>query len=285
MKLNEQYEATVLPMSEIFHDSTFNHRGYVAPMDVVELSRDIDKNGLRDPILVREYKEKEGFKYRIIAGHRRHMAFKVLKKTEIPCRIIPVTEELDDYKISFSENLQRKQLNILQEAHAIKIYKDKGYSARLVAEEFSQTVDWALVRFQLLELPAEIQEVAAAGLLTQQQIKNVHKLKTYEDQIELVKKIKISKEKGEAFKTPLKQDHKNILRSRIPTPQEISEMLEFLADSTGPGLHTRLLAWARGNISIAAVYQDIETYCKENQKPFSMPTHIRQALTGAKVTA
>lgn len=283
MKLNEQYEVVNLPMSEIFHDASFNHRGYVSGLDVVELMRDIEKNGLRDPILVRPYTTQPPYKYRIIAGHRRHTAFKCLKKTEIPCRIIPIQDELDDYKISFSENLQRKQLNILQQARAVEIYKKRGWSANLVAQEFSQSLDWATVLYNLLELPSEIQEVAAAGLLTHKEIKQVHRLKDKDAQIDLVKQIKSAKAKGMRFTQPLKVNSQNILRNRVPTPAELNEMLDFLGDSTGPGLHTRLLAWAAGNISMAAIYQDIEAYCKENRKPFRMPPEVRKVLIGEKV--
>jgi len=90
-----------------------------------ELADNIKQNGLLQPIVVRRIKENE---YIIIAGERRYRAHKLLGLPSVKARVI----ECDDktaYELTLLENLQREDLNIIEEAKGYEYLKSKfGYS-------------------------------------------------------------------------------------------------------------------------------------------------------------
>ena len=69
--------------------------------------------------------------------------------------------------LNLVENLQRKSLNILEEARAIQNLYPKGASVREAARELKQPTNWVHIRVRLLRMPEAIQQKAAAGLLSQ----------------------------------------------------------------------------------------------------------------------
>ncbi len=83
------YNVQDIPLNDILADPSFNCRGIIAPIDVVELAKDIEQHKLQNPIIVQNIDPKNniGKDFRIVAGHRRYSAFKVLKKETIPLRI------------------------------------------------------------------------------------------------------------------------------------------------------------------------------------------------------
>ena len=84
---------------------------------ITELSKSIKEKGLLHFITVRA----KGRGYEIVAGNRRYLACKMLGWRKIPCLIV----ELDDreaFEISLIENIQRRTINPIEEAHAFKNY-------------------------------------------------------------------------------------------------------------------------------------------------------------------
>ena len=118
MKVLEEYNAHDVLMSEIFSDDEFNCRGRIIPLDVLDLAKSIKETKLQQPIAVQPFKHptNPNIKYRIIAGHRRFMAFVVNKSTTIPAIIRDGLSELDARLLNLTENLKRQDLNMLQEA-------------------------------------------------------------------------------------------------------------------------------------------------------------------------
>ena len=86
---------------------------------LIELSQSIRSNGIIQPIIVR----KEGDNYVIIAGERRYRAAILAGLKEIPA-IIKDYDDLQVKEISLIENLQREDLNAIEEALAIKELMD-----------------------------------------------------------------------------------------------------------------------------------------------------------------
>ena len=109
---------SVLPISLIDPKSD-QPRKYFDKAALEELASSITENGLLQPILVRE---NAVGRYQIIAGERRFRASKLAELTEIPAIIL----EKDDKKaaeISLIENIQRENLNPLEEALGYKALK------------------------------------------------------------------------------------------------------------------------------------------------------------------
>ena len=112
--------------------------------------------------------EEPGCEYRLIVGHRRFRAVTAfLKWTEIPAYICEGLSDHEARMLNVVENLQRKSLNILEEARAIQNLYPKGASVREAARELKQPTNWVYVRVRLLRMPEEVQQKAAAGLLSQ----------------------------------------------------------------------------------------------------------------------
>lgn len=93
---------------------------------LVELAESIGENGMIQPIVVREL---EGF-YEIVAGERRFKAAERLKLEEVPCILLDI-EQKESAKLAIIENIQREDLNIMEEALS---YKN-------ILEKFSMTQD------------------------------------------------------------------------------------------------------------------------------------------------
>ena len=96
-----------------------------------ELAKSIEENGLLQPILVREY---ANGRYQIIAGERRFRASKIAGLDEIPAIIL----DRDDRKvaeISLIENIQREDLNPIEEAEGYKALMEEYSAAQTPVQE------------------------------------------------------------------------------------------------------------------------------------------------------
>ena len=96
-------------------------RKYFDKDTLEELATSISENGLLQPILVREYGEG---RYQIIAGERRFRASKLAGLTDIPA-IVLNRDNKAAAQIALIENIQREDLNPLEEAMAYKSLKDE----------------------------------------------------------------------------------------------------------------------------------------------------------------
>lgn len=259
------------PLSEIYSDDEFNCRGMIAPMDVADLAKSIKTIGLQSPIVIQPVSDAginvPGKKYRIIAGHRRFKAFLVLANSGTPEERAKFQQveailrtgltQIDARVLNLSENLDRKELNLLQEAKAIQALYEAGVPRDSVAKLINKSSAWVQVRYNLLTLPEDIQQEAAAGLLNQNQIKQIYSLSSTDEQYAAIKKLKEAKLKGE------KVDHLGVRRKNKTSVkkerkrEEIFEMIQIIATNLDYGLPTRVLAWTAGEITTDDLFNDI----------------------------
>ncbi len=273
--LNE-YTVIEIPLDQIWSDDAFNCRGSIAPIDVVDLVKDIAKNGLQFPIAVQpindvKIRDSTDALFRIVAGHRRFQSFKILKKDTIPVMIKVGLTEVQARLLNLGENLKRKALNILQEALAIERLRTLGLNRRQVGEELGVSTSWVQVRFNLLDLPDVIQQEAAAGILNQQQIKELYGLEGKDEQCEAVKKIKNARLRGEKSVSVGKTPAQDPFKKRRQPCNVVQDMMNHMGSTVGHGLHTRVLAWANGVINSAELFFDIQRYAKENDLEYKVP--------------
>jgi ParB family transcriptional regulator, chromosome partitioning protein len=276
MEINENYVVVDLEMKVLYHDESFNCRGPISPIDVADLAKSLDKHGLQFPITVQPKADVEGglpdgCDFRIIAGHRRHKAAKVLGWMKIPAMIRRGLTEAQARILNLGENLNRKELNILQEAHALEALEKAGVPRDTVAKELQMSSSWVQVRYYLLRMPDEIQQEAAAGILNQYQIKQLYSLDNHEQMFEAVRKIKEAKVRGEAAPEVGKRKKQSIATKKARKRAEIFAMIDLLAETLGYDLTTRALAWTSGEITTAEFFADVEKLAKEKGKPFTMP--------------
>lgn len=235
-----EYQVVTIPIEKIYADPNFNCRGYIAPIDVTELAKDIAKNGLQTPITVQPYNDK----YRILAGHRRHKACLLNQMKEIPCFIRTGLSELDARIINLSENVSRKALSLYEEAMALKSLKDLGIGQVECAERLGVSRGWAQIRMMLLDLPTQILEEAKKGNVNQVMVRDLNTMKlkhnTPDQMLEFIRKKKEDKKKIVIRNSEVKKPR---------TRNEIFTLQEIISDTFKAGLTTRALAWTAGEIS------------------------------------
>ena len=129
------------------------------------LADSISQYGVLQPIIVRE----DGFtanNYEIIAGERRWRAAKLAGLSEIPAVIVD-GDELKTAQISIIENVQREDLNPVEEAMAYDALIEKfGLKQEEVAQQVGKSRSTVANMLRLLELPAEALELLREGMLT-----------------------------------------------------------------------------------------------------------------------
>ena len=128
-----------------------------------ELAKSIEENGLLQPILVREY---GNGRYQIIAGERRFRASKIAGLSEIPAIIL----DRDDRKvaeISLIENIQRENLNPIEEAMAFKaLANEYGLTQEELSERVGKSRSAIANATRLLDLPEAVLAMVASGELS-----------------------------------------------------------------------------------------------------------------------
>ena len=128
-----------------------------------ELSESIKENGLLQPILVREYGEG---RYQIIAGERRYRACKLAGITDIPAIILD-RDDKAAAQIALIENIQREDLNPLEEALASKALKEEyDMTQEELSERIGKSRSAIANSMRLLDLPEEILTMVAARELS-----------------------------------------------------------------------------------------------------------------------
>jgi len=128
-----------------------------------ELTQSIKEHGLIQPIIVRKAESDSG--YQIVAGERRYRASKSLKLKEIEAIITDIDEQ-QMMEIALIENLQRKDLNPIEEAEAYQQLIDtfnlvQAQLAKRVGKSRSSIAN----SLRLLKLPDEIKEYVSRGTL------------------------------------------------------------------------------------------------------------------------
>lgn len=261
------------PTKEIYYDEEFNSRGYIVPMDVIELARDILQKGLVEPIILRRNftVPVEGKTANLVAGFRRLKAVAVVNKSEfIKAMVYDELTDLEAQTVNLSENLNRKNLNIMQEAYAVKKMKLFGLNRQEIAEEANVSEGWVQIREMALALPEEIQEYAKTGQLTQTHIRDLFMLRSRDKQLEAVITIKKAKANNEVVRVREKPKKASTRRRREIS--EIEEMMSTIRESLGNSLTTRVLAWAAGTLTDIEIQVDIREACKAAGKPYTIPS-------------
>ena len=130
---------------------------------IQELAQSIKENGLIQPIIVRQ---SPVIGYEILAGERRYRASIEAGLSEIPV-IIKKLSDQDMMVHSIIENLQREDLNPIEEAKAYQSLIDKGYTHADIAEKMGKSRPYITNLVRLLTLPDFILKDVETGKLSQ----------------------------------------------------------------------------------------------------------------------
>lgn len=147
-----------------------------------ELANSIEKSGVFQPIIVRKSTVKG---YEIIAGERRFRASKLAKKERIPAIIRDFDEEAM-MQVAVLENLQREDLNPLEEAEAYEmLMKNLHLTQAEVAERLGKSRPYIANYLRLLTLPKLVKEMVQDDRLSMGQARTLLGLKNKEQLLKL----------------------------------------------------------------------------------------------------
>jgi ParB/RepB/Spo0J family partition protein len=272
-------------LSNVIADEDFNCRGHINPTSVIELSKDIQQRGLIQPVSVVKLKEpRQGCEYKLIAGFRRFMAHRVAKIEAIDAVIRPEMGEVEERFFNLSENIQRTDLNIMQEARALRGLKDLGVTEVRAAEKLGKSRGWIQIRYLILKLPEEVHQEIEAGMIGQSEIRDLYtiykrtkdttkdiKLARAEvfEAVKQLKDNKIKRKQGGRGKSLKVKSSKTSKRLRVRT--EIFEMQEHIYPVVGAGLEVKLLAWCAGEITTHSLHIAIAERAVAMNLPYDIP--------------
>ena len=150
-----------------------------------ELADSIKQNGILQPILVR----KQGTKYEIIAGERRYQAAKRAGLKEVPVVVREVSDE-DVFKLALIENLQRSDLNPIEEAQGYKkLIKEGNLTQEELGKILSKSRSAIANTLRLLDLPKEVQDLMAEGSISAGHARAILAVPSEEGRIKLAEKV------------------------------------------------------------------------------------------------
>ena len=147
------------------------------------LADSIKEHGLLQPILVRPYKDG----YQIVAGERRWRACRLLGMTEIPAVVSEMTD-IEVAQAAIVENLQRENLNPIEEAEGFKELADKyNMTQEEIAQKVGRSRSAITNALRLLTLPDEIVKMLSNGDITTGHAKAILAVDNAETQLMLAK--------------------------------------------------------------------------------------------------
>ncbi len=224
------------------------------------LSNSISIHGVIQPIIL----SKAGNRYRIIAGERRWRAAKIAGIDTIPAIITKLKDE-DEVEVSLIENLQREDLNPLEEAAGIKyLIEEYSLTQERAAKRLCKSRSAIANALRLLTLPETVQDYIWSGELSAGHARALAGITDKSLQEEMARKAieqDLSVRKMEALKTNVVAKKNRRVKKRSISP-ELYDMQESLQHRLG----TKVIISGnddRGKITIEYYSSDdIEGICE-----------------------
>ena len=198
---------------------------------LADLSESIKEHGVVQPIIVR----KLGNNYQIIAGERRWRASRLAGKKTIPA-IVKDYSNLEVMEIALIENLQREDLNSIEEAMAYKsLIEEYSMTQEEISKQIGKSRPAIANSLRLLQLPQEIKDMIAGGKITQGHARALLAVEGEKKQLEIAERI-ISQQLNVRQIEKMAKDTKHKGRIEAPPDKyqiEINQLEERLKVTLG----------------------------------------------------
>lgn len=162
--LEEKNEGVKIVDIKLIKANTDQPRKFFDDAKIAELSLSVKEHGIIQPLIV---KKATGDKYQIIAGERRWRAAKLAKVKEIPVIVKEFAPEVS-LQIALIENIQREDLNAIEEALAYKELKEKyKLTQDVLASKLGKSRTAIANAMRLLNLDKRVQNYIIEGVITE----------------------------------------------------------------------------------------------------------------------
>ena len=216
----EKEKIYYIPIEDII-PNRFQPRLAFDEKELNELANSIIKYGVIQPIVLRNI----GDKYEIIAGERRYKASCLAGLKKVPA-IINNTDYNTSAEIALLENLQRKNLSVIEEAQSYKKLMDRGFTQEEIASKLGVSQSSIANKMRLLNLPKDVQNALLYNKISERHARSLLSLPDADMQRNLLNKI-ISE------KLTVKQTEEEISailnrnKEQEPLPEDIQRFLKI----------------------------------------------------------
>ena len=235
----DQHELEEIPVADI-RPSESQPREQFDDEALEELAGSIERHGVLQPIMVRPA---EGGGYVLIAGERRWRAAREAGLETMPT-IIKRSTDSESLQLALVENIQREDLNALEEARAFKRLIDEfGVTQAELAEMVGKNRTTVANTMRLLNLADEVQEMVMADSLSSGHARTLLALPDPEDQLKLAHRVLAE---GLSVRRTEELVRLGALAAggadsrKIPVPPEVKGLARRLAKSLGIRVKTKL---------------------------------------------
>ena len=194
---DEQIKKNTLAISDLQRNK-YQPRTIFDQDKMEELSMSIKENGIIQPIAVRPNKYEAG-KYEIIAGERRWLAAQKAGLNEVPVIILDIDDQ-KSLEIAIVENVQRQDLNIVEEAKGYqRLNEEFGYDHDKISKFMSKSRSHISNTIRLLSLPNDVIGLLEEGKLTAGQARPLIGMLNASEVAENIVKKKVAARQVEAL--------------------------------------------------------------------------------------
>ena len=153
---NEGKNIKIIPVDQI-KPGSWQARKNFDVNDLEDLSNSIKSKGILSPILVTQSNDKNVFSYDLIAGERRWRAAQLAKIHEVPCIVVNDVDANSASVMSLIENIQRKDLNAIEEAQGLnELINQHNYTQESAGKIVGKSRVYITNSLRLLKLPEKI---------------------------------------------------------------------------------------------------------------------------------
>jgi ParB family chromosome partitioning protein len=238
-----------LPLSQL-RPGRYQPRTRMDPDALNELADSIRAQGVIQPILVRPVGEDS---YEIIAGERRYRAARIAGLAEVPVLVKSVADEAA-LAIALIENIQREDLNALEQAHGVqRLIQDFGFTHEQAAEAIGRSRSATTNLLRLLNLANPVQQLLMDGALEMGHARALLPLQAAE-QIQLGQQVAargLSVREAEALVERALRPTRPSERSHPNKDRDLARLQEELSDALATTVTIQVATKGKGQIRIA----------------------------------
>ncbi len=193
--------------------------------ELEELTKSIKERGVIQPLIVRR-SDDEGDKYELVAGERRWQASQNAGLHEVPVVIIDA-DDLKSLELAIVENVQRKDLNSIEEAEGYqKLISEFGYDQDKVSKFIGKSRAHISNTLRLLNLPAKVREEIIHERISAGHAKILVGLDNAELLVEKIINKKLSVRQTENLVRLIKGRPKIVVKNKDPNLVDAEQKLE-----------------------------------------------------------
>ena len=226
---------------------------------LAELARSVAEHGILQPLIVRPV----AGGYELVAGERRLRAAKIAGLEKVPVTIRPFSQR-ELLEVALIENLQREDLNPLEEAEAYqRLVEEFDYTQEQLAERVGKSRSAVANTLRLLSLHPEVRQELAAGRLSEGHARAILAL-PFEKQVLAAKAVQVrglSVREAEQLGSRSRQAEKN--NKSAPPDGYLADLEDKLRHACGTAVRIRMAPRGSGRLEIQFYSrEDLERLCE-----------------------